>query len=921
MTRLRAELATCEAALGAAEAECPAESALSESARVLAEALSAEAAGQAALTGLAQAARDSTAEHDMASRLAEAAAGALARLQGEADGLAASLRGDHGNMATALASIEVPAGLEAAIGAALGDASEASLTEAGSHRWRHLDGGWAPPRLPDGSVALASLVTAPAALAKALAHVALLDDAADGDALQAELSPGVVAVNRQGACWRWDGHLTMAGAPNAAAVRLRQRRRLAEARDAAAQAADAASVASARRQEAARVAAEDRANEAAARTALLDAGAAARQAEEAHGRLAARALHATRQRDALQPALERLRTDLQSAEAALAAAAAALERLADAAAVQAAAQAEERRAADAGAALDAARRHYQEARGALAQSEAASTQLTRQAAEIEARISAHMPALAELEAAHLAASAKLADATRDLAGLPEPGRLQALTDRSAEVAAAARAEEAEARSARAAAEAALDGARTEEAALRAAHREAESRLAAVADGARLAKAAADTADVALAEAERAVAALPDLAALQAEESASGVARDEARACAQAAATRLAELESALGQARVALDVARTELAAWQARQAEAEARGEALAAREKAARTAWRALAEAPGDVAARSARSAALLAEAEAGHAALQAKLTAAEQRVRALHGAQRDGEQNAARTREAVVRAEAVAEAAAGAVAAVLARAADRLGPDAQLPEAEAAGDAAEERARRKFERLSREREEMGPVNLRADLELAELDERVAALEREREELGTAIAKLRGAIGHLNREGRERLVAVFNQVDAHFRALFTRMMGGGRAHLAWSGSEDPLLAGLEIYAEPPGKKLSSLSLLSGGEQALTALSLIFAVFRCMPAPVCVLDEVDAPLDDANVERFCALLEDVVRETGTRFLVVTHHQVTMSRMDRLFGVTMQERGVSRLLSVDLRRAVAMVEPILQAAE
>jgi chromosome segregation protein len=149
---------------------------------------------------------------------------------------------------------------------------------------------------------------------------------------------------------------------------------------------------------------------------------------------------------------------------------------------------------------------------------------------------------------------------------------------------------------------------------------------------------------------------------------------------------------------------------------------------------------------------------------------------------------------------------------------------------------------------------------------------------------------------------------------VDAHFQQLFARMFGGGRAHLALVGSEDPLQAGLEIYAQPPGKKLATLSLLSGGEQALTALSLIFAVFRCNPAPVCVLDEVDAPLDDANVERFCSLLGEMVKETGTRFLVVTHHHLTMARMDRLYGVTMQERGVSRLLSVDLARASEMVE-------
>jgi chromosome segregation protein len=234
---------------------------------------------------------------------------------------------------------------------------------------------------------------------------------------------------------------------------------------------------------------------------------------------------------------------------------------------------------------------------------------------------------------------------------------------------------------------------------------------------------------------------------------------------------------------------------------------------------------------------------------------------------------------------------------------------------------GPEVEEKARRKLERLQREREEMGPVNLRAEVEAEEVGKQIDTIVREREELNTAIAKLRGSIGHLNREGRERLSVVFEQVDKHFQALFTRMFGGGRAHLALVGSDDPLTAGLEIYAQPPGKKLATLSLLSGGEQALTALSLIFAVFRCNPAPVCVLDEVDAPLDDANVERFCVLLEDMVRETGTRFLVVTHHQMTMARMDRLYGVTMQERGVSRLLSVDLQRAADMVDAPRMAAE
>ena len=213
------------------------------------------------------------------------------------------------------------------------------------------------------------------------------------------------------------------------------------------------------------------------------------------------------------------------------------------------------------------------------------------------------------------------------------------------------------------------------------------------------------------------------------------------------------------------------------------------------------------------------------------------------------------------------------------------------------------------------------MGPVNLRAELEADEVEKTIATIIAERDELSAAIAKLRGSIGHLNREGRERLNTVFQEVDRHFQQLFTRMFGGGRAHLALVGSDDPLEAGLEIYAQPPGKKLATLSLLSGGEQALTALSLIFAVFRCNPAPICVLDEVDAPLDDANVERFCTLLEDMVRETATRFLVVTHHPLTMARMDRLYGVTMQERGISRLLSVDLQAATGMVDPQRMAAE
>jgi chromosome segregation protein len=221
--------------------------------------------------------------------------------------------------------------------------------------------------------------------------------------------------------------------------------------------------------------------------------------------------------------------------------------------------------------------------------------------------------------------------------------------------------------------------------------------------------------------------------------------------------------------------------------------------------------------------------------------------------------------------------------------------------------------EEERASFERLTAERERIGPVNLVAESELAELEESRASGAAERDELQEAIHRLRGSIGNLNREGRVRLLEAFEKVDAHFRSLFTTLFDGGQAHLALVESDDPLEAGLEIMAQPPGKRLTALTLLSGGEQALTAVALIFALFLTNPAPICVLDEVDAPLDDANVDRFCDLLDRMTKETDTRYLIVTHNAVTMARMDRLYGVTMIERGVSRLVSVDLGGAETLL--------
>ena len=218
------------------------------------------------------------------------------------------------------------------------------------------------------------------------------------------------------------------------------------------------------------------------------------------------------------------------------------------------------------------------------------------------------------------------------------------------------------------------------------------------------------------------------------------------------------------------------------------------------------------------------------------------------------------------------------------------------------------------REVDRLKIERERLGAVNLRAEEEQKELSEKLAALIRERDDIIDAIRKLRGAIQSLNREGRERLIAAFEVVNAEFQRLFTHLFGGGTAELQLIESDDPLEAGLEILARPPGKKPQTMTLLSGGEQALTAMALIFAVFLTNPAPICVLDEVDAPLDDHNVERYCNLMDEMAASTETRFVIITHNPITMARMNRLFGVTMAEQGVSQLVSVDLQTAELLRE-------
>ena len=210
-------------------------------------------------------------------------------------------------------------------------------------------------------------------------------------------------------------------------------------------------------------------------------------------------------------------------------------------------------------------------------------------------------------------------------------------------------------------------------------------------------------------------------------------------------------------------------------------------------------------------------------------------------------------------------------------------------------------------------REREKLGSVNLRADEETAKYEVEIKKMEQDRQDLVTAIIKLKESINELNKKGRERLLEAFEKVNRKFNEVYTKLFNGGNAKLELVDSDDPLEAGLELLVSPPGKRLQSITLLSGGEQALTALSLIFAVFLTNPSPICVLDEVDAPLDDANVSRFCNLLDELTKITSTRFIIVTHHALTMSKMDRLYGVTMPEKGISQLVAVDLQRAESMV--------
>ncbi len=360
-----------------------------------------------------------------------------------------------------------------------------------------------------------------------------------------------------------------------------------------------------------------------------------------------------------------------------------------------------------------------------------------------------------------------------------------------------------------------------------------------------------------------------------------------------------------------------EISGWRHRLVTAEARSGELIERKARAEEELQQASAAPERIAAQRAELDTSITQAETRRAGAADALSAGETAMRHAEQAEREAERAASEAREARAGAEVRAEAARERVGEAAERITEELNstPDDLL---EALGVAPDDMpAAGTIEadvgRLRRQRDALGSVNLRAEEDAREVQEEHDALQSEKADLEEAIKALRSGIASLNREGRERLLTAFEQVNSNFALLFAHLFGGGEAKLVLVESDDPLEAGLEIMCQPPGKKLSVLSLLSGGEQTLTALALIFAVFLANPAPICVLDEVDAPLDDANVGRFCDLLDEMCRRTETRFLIITHHAVTMARMDRLFGVTMAEHGVSQLVSVDLKKAEAMV--------
>lgn len=637
--------------------------------------------------------------------------------------------------------LQVPAGLERALGAALGDDMNVPISQSAALRWSGADSSTSDPRFSPDVTPLLDLIKAPPELARRLAHIGLIDNVEAGARLSGSLASGQMLVSRSGAIWRWDGFCQNADAPSAAAERIATRNRLAS----------------------------------------------------------------------LQAAVPPAETDVETAKTALATA---------------------RRA------IEACRLDQEEAQNDVRSiQEEMNTARDRAAAMSTKR--ANLTSQQSSQRDHLSAleqsRARLTDQIAELVG-----KLEALPDLSA-------------------LEAAIQTLRTEAAEGRAAVSEA---------------------------------------------------RVKAESLERERSTRSRRLESLGGEA--ARVIRRID---------GAEAHRATLEERYQQARQELDALRDRPDDFAAR---RRALIAQSETAEEALRQAADArvkGESQLKAADEAAKQANEGLGSARETHIRAD--ERVTAGKEKLHLIQ--QRIEQDLDCGPLEAGSLAgfvdgqelpSEEALERRLDRLKAERERLGGVNLRASEEHESLTADLEKLIGERDDLISAIAKLRQAVASLNRTAREKLLASFNVVQGHFHTLFTTLFGGGTAELRLVDSDDPLTAGLEIFARPPGKKPQTMTLLSGGEQALTTLALIFAVFLTNPAPICVLDEVDAPLDDANVERFCDLLDSMVQQSETRFLTITHNPITMARMNRLYGVTMVERGVSQLVSISLDDAEQLLEAV-----
>jgi chromosome segregation protein len=427
--------------------------------------------------------------------------------------------------------------------------------------------------------------------------------------------------------------------------------------------------------------------------------------------------------------------------------------------------------------------------------------------------------------------------------------------------------------------------------------------------------ARDEASSAKSSAEEAIAALPDGQKLEAELESTRAQLADHRSALSAAKADLEGVERERTARAQRLTFIASERNEWRSREEGAKGRVQALEERLTETRTERAKLDDAPKAFDEQRSALMSQISEAEATRQAAADRLAEAENNLSEADKAGRAALDELAQAREEAARSGALLEGARERRTGLSREVSELLGsiPDgAQLKEIiEQDGDGEPDPAavEAKLARYEAERERLGAVNLRANEELEEVQKQHEGLVAERDDLTEAIKRLRQGISSLDKEARARLTASFDTVNEHFKKLFKKLFNGGTAELIMTDSDDPLEAGLDILARPPGKKPQTLSLLSGGEQALTAMALIFAVFLTNPAPICVLDEVDAPLDDSNVERFCELLDEMIKTTKTRFMVITHNPITMARMNRLFGVTMAEQGVSQLVSVDLETA------------